>query len=567
MRYNNENDIREGSIRQLGRKKNKNSNAGMTLLEVIVAVSIFSITAIVLLQSFVTSSRINRKSNTYLEATTVAQNVMEEIKAKSFQEVALAFNYPIDLTTSSSRFTFLQPQLSEIQNNTLEIKEIAKSEDGKYTNVRKYNAADGDDDSKVTASVISHDDGKTYKFNANDTGKYYYSMSNVKNLNEIFDVLVEFDGGDDTEYRKKTVTNNEYGKNDYLSPNIAKLDTKKNAFLIMEKDWDKEAMDKYMIQPQLEAALKLWTEEFDKWKAEHSYNEKLEDGTVISHPTPVECSQYEKDFPKPSLLDYEDVYAHTRRILRIKLENSGGNIIVKARYILCAYDYTKQGAKASEHATMSFCPCGGSSANLKDGQEKRSDCFCTVYNDYTTFYSSESEEDLQNIYIFYYPNYNSTNSVKVLDEIYFDNSENYPVNFYVTKQRDEKNNEPTSAEELLYKMSLTVTESPTKPWSANMGLYKASTTLLTNLDYDISNVTDIPKRIKTNQMKLTYMDTSNHKTTGYSAKNILSYNGLDNREAEDRIYNAVVKVYKQGAAQNNFPEKDMIVSLDGAKEN
>ncbi|MEO2631056.1 type II secretion system protein, partial [Blautia wexlerae] len=64
MRYNNENDIREGSIRQLGRKKNKNSNAGMTLLEVIVAVSIFSITAIVLLQSFVTSSRINRKSNT-----------------------------------------------------------------------------------------------------------------------------------------------------------------------------------------------------------------------------------------------------------------------------------------------------------------------------------------------------------------------------------------------------------------------------------------------------------------------------------------------------------------------
>ena len=100
-----------------------------------------------------------------------------------------------------------------------------------------------------------------------------------------------------------------------------------------------------------------------------------------------------------------------------------------------------------------------------------------------------------------------------------------------------------------------------------MGLYKASTTLLTNLDYDISNITEIPKRTKANQMKLTYMDTNNRKTTDYSAKNILSYNGLDNREAEDRIYNAVVKVYKQGAAQNNFSEKDMIVSLNGAKEN
>ena len=567
-------DRREGSI-QLDRKKKKNSNAGMTLLEVIIAVSIFSISAIVLLQSFVTSSRINKKSNTYLEATSTAQNVMEEIKAKRFQEVALAFNYPVDLTTNSSRFTFLDSQLSEIKDNTLEIKEIAKDDDGNDRNVRKYNKADGEDDSKVTASVISHDSGKTYKFNANDSGKYYYSMSNVKNLNETFDVLVEFDGGDDTEYRKKTISNNEYGKNDYLSPNIAKLDTKKNAFLIMEKDWcSRTTIEEQMIKPQHDAACKKWQDDLDAWKEQNTFEESLEDGTKRYHPTAEEILNYKQENPEPSELDYEDVYAHTRRILKIKLEKSGGGgIIVKARYILCAYDYTKANAKVSEYATMSFCPCGGESANLKDGEEKRADCFCTVYNDYTTFYSSENEDDLQNIYIFYYPNYNSQNIVKPLDEIYFDNTDikvkegNYPVNLYVTKQRDEKNNEPTSAQEMQYKMSLTIQESSTKPWSANMGLYKASTTLLTNLDYDISNIKEIPKRINANQMKLTYTDTSNHKTSGYSAKNILSYNGLDNRQAEDRIYNAVVKVYKQGAAQNKFPERDRIVSLDGAKEN
>ena len=76
----------------MDRKKLHKDNTGMTLLEVIVAVSIFSITAIVLLQSFVTSSRINKKSNTDLEATATAQNVMEEIKAKRFKEIALAFN-------------------------------------------------------------------------------------------------------------------------------------------------------------------------------------------------------------------------------------------------------------------------------------------------------------------------------------------------------------------------------------------------------------------------------------------------------------------------------------------
>lgn len=254
-----------------------NSNAGMTLLEVIIAVSIFSISAIVLLQSFVTSSRINKKSNTYLEATSTAQNVMEEIKAKRFQEVALAFNYPVDLTTNSSRFTFLDSQLSEIKDNTLEIKEVARDDDGNYINVRKYNKADGDDDSKVTASVISHDSGKTYKFNANDSGKYYYSMSNVKNLKETFDVLVEFDGGDDTQYRKKTISNNEYGKNDYLSPNIAKLDTKKNAFLIMEKDWcSRTKIEELMIKPQWRAAHEKWQDEYDDWVMSTAYIKVLE---------------------------------------------------------------------------------------------------------------------------------------------------------------------------------------------------------------------------------------------------------------------------------------------------
>ena len=44
----------------MNRKRGKRSDVGMSLLEVIVAVSIFSIAAMVLLQSFVTSQRIDR---------------------------------------------------------------------------------------------------------------------------------------------------------------------------------------------------------------------------------------------------------------------------------------------------------------------------------------------------------------------------------------------------------------------------------------------------------------------------------------------------------------------------
>ena len=289
----------------MDRKKNKNSNAGMTLLEVIIAVSIFSITAIVLLQSFVTSSRINKKSNTYLEATSTAQNVMEEIKAKRFKEIALAFNYPLD-RSGNSRFTFLQPQVNDI-GTSLDIREVLKLEDGTYTDVRQYRDADGDDDTKVTASVISHDSGKSYKFNANKTDKYYYTMTNVKTLHDKFDVLVEFDGSQDSGYKKKTAANNEYGKNDYLSPNITKLDSKKNAFLIMEKNWDENAMNE-LITKQCDYARTQWGIAKSKWETDNPE---------------AEAGAYEAMYPEPQRLSEEEVYAHTRRVLKVKLEKSG----------------------------------------------------------------------------------------------------------------------------------------------------------------------------------------------------------------------------------------------------
>ena len=121
-------------------KRRERSNAGMSLIEVIVAVSIFSIAAAVLLQSFVTSQRINKKSNLYLEATTVAQNIMEEIKSKDFEDVSLAFNYPIDVLTGQSRLSFLNSDKSRIntgEENSIGVREIVKDGD-EYNDVRLY---------------------------------------------------------------------------------------------------------------------------------------------------------------------------------------------------------------------------------------------------------------------------------------------------------------------------------------------------------------------------------------------------------------------------------------------
>lgn len=224
-------------------KKRRNTNAGMTLLEVIIAVSIFSIAAIVLLQSFVMSGRINKKSNVYLEATTVAQNLMEEVKASDLAKISRAFNYP------KYKFNFL----NSLDN--VEVREVLPSTtSGKaYNSVRLYRkdsdslATDEELASIVTASVISKDDGVTYTLNPREKGsyasRYYFELRNVKSAedsHEVFDALIKFDGSKSSGYKKENNMEKDQ-KNDYEIPSIAKLNTKTDAIISIEKEqwWDR----------------------------------------------------------------------------------------------------------------------------------------------------------------------------------------------------------------------------------------------------------------------------------------------------------------------------------------
>lgn len=528
-------------------------NRGMTLLELIIAVSIFAIAAVVLLQAFVTSGRVNKKSSLYLNASTAAQNVMEVVKGKDFAELSMAFNYPVNPVTKALRLDFLNDQLNQYKNGTLTLKESLK--DGStYKDVRLYRSSDKDT-SQVTASVISTDNGKTYTFNPRTKGanqsKYYFQIAGMEVGNQTFDALLTFDGSKDSGYKKKTNTNKELGKNDYEVSNISKLNTESNAFLIMPLNWDENAM-KNMVYEQAQRARNLYPEEI---------------------PSSAEGGE-------GPILDVDEVYQHTKRTLYIKIEESGGTVKASAKYTLSAYDYKKKGGKVYEN--MSICPCNGDRTGTNG-------CFCTYESAYVPFYSSEAGAELKNLFVFYYPNYNSTSSASPLDEIVFENTDNYPVQFYVAKQRPDATVDedgtasddsaattlPTFQQEEKYRMSLTVKECPAAlgqiNWNTNPSLYRAQTVLRTNLDYNISNLDDVLNRTSVNQMKLTYQSVTksganDKKVTGKSAKQILSVNGLDDKQSEDRIYTATVEIYKAGAAQNNFPESDRLVVLDGAKE-
>lgn len=59
----------------------ENKNSGFSLVEVLIAIAIFVLCALPLLQAFVLSARTNVSSREALNATTLAENIMEEIKA------------------------------------------------------------------------------------------------------------------------------------------------------------------------------------------------------------------------------------------------------------------------------------------------------------------------------------------------------------------------------------------------------------------------------------------------------------------------------------------------------
>ena len=551
----------------MDRKKYNNSNAGITLLEVIVAVSIFSITAIVLLQSFVTSNRINKKSNTYMEATTVAQNIMEEIKAKKFEEVSLAFNYPVD-STGYTRLNFLNTQIDKVLNGTLGIKEVLQSKDegenAVYKDVSKYR--EGVDEKNITASVISKDNGKTYEFNARKSGenasKYFFELTNVTNNHESFDALVEFDGSSDSGYKKKTVTNNEQGKNDYLSPNISNLDTKSNILFIVpkEKYLNEFKKDNGLLDKQYRVAHTKWENDRDNYCGSAS--------SVDSEEYQKLLSDFKSKYPEPEPLSAEKVFNSAKKTLVVTLdyEEEIGEVKVKFKYKIDAHDYVSEDNPV--YGRMDLCKCGGDTDNEGDSDEY----FCTINTEKD--YTQDPENELKNIYIFYYPNYNSTNATKALDTITFENLNNYPVNLYVSKQQDEESKKDNSLarKENMYRMSLTIKENPyinekkDTNWNTNSSLFRSQTKLRTNLDYNISY--EVLDRPKISQMKLTYQGVDagsgrEKNVSGTGAKNILSFN---DKEEADRIYTAKVSVYKAGAAEKNFPKEDLIVSLDGAKE-
>lgn len=82
--------------------KHHKNNKGFSLLELLVSITILAVVMIPMLHSFITSARANAKAKKVMEATTVAQNIMEEIKSDDLSDYLTKYSFTKNTVKNAS---------------------------------------------------------------------------------------------------------------------------------------------------------------------------------------------------------------------------------------------------------------------------------------------------------------------------------------------------------------------------------------------------------------------------------------------------------------------------------
>lgn len=155
----------------MDKKKFKLNNAGMTLVECIVAVTILSIAMIPLLTSFSYSIRYSAKAKMKQRSTNVAQEMLENFKAESLTDIKS------ELTTGKDATGELDPESGDVKNYDV------------FTNV-KYTDAD-------LSGVLANGSG-TYKFSNVSAGESSTPFNVVVDVKPATSTVPMFNGIEDS---------------------------------------------------------------------------------------------------------------------------------------------------------------------------------------------------------------------------------------------------------------------------------------------------------------------------------------------------------------------------------
>ena len=463
-------------MKQKGKVQQLNKNAGFSLLELLIAVTILAIITIPMLHMFVTSARINGKSRITLRATVLAQDIVEGLKAYHIEEIQDQFNGVED---------FEMLNASVIAGDCTYTEDVQREKD--------ENGEDPTDPSKAKP------------------GKYYFILRNAKLENSKFDVLISVDATGYVEGATPTKHTSFLNTSDVAK--IAGMNKSTDASYEQSAFMNDVALSK--AQDVLEIPGDDVTYKTAGLTCERTFTVTFKDGGTVT--------------------DKEGITRQkTDAFVTCKYEFSYGGK---------TYTYIPDGMAGGEEAGNTGLPCGSFTG--------------------------------RNFYFFYYPLYDVKSDKLIFDGMAAGWTKAEPMNLYIAKQTDTSfSDTDLNKAETNYKpvVNILTAGADTFRIFTNLGVNLVNESFLTGIGKKPSD----PKKPESiRELKdlavfqhngavtaktLDIYDLSGIRDTNYGKE------GTDDAVTEF-IYDIVVEVYEQGAADVGFPSDMRKVTFDGTKNN
>ncbi len=182
------------------------------MIELLVALSIMSIVAVVIYQGFIMTARTNSKAKLQHKATSVAQNVIEGLKAQTIDEILYQFCYPEYTNLEGNRVTNFKILPVEMLQNSISTSVAAGA-------------------NYMVGTAMEPQKG--YQRTAD--GKYSFTISGVKMENTLFDVRITLDS---SPYTTGAVSNSGQNYNSQEMIHVPTMDSNYDAVIANTKEYD-----------------------------------------------------------------------------------------------------------------------------------------------------------------------------------------------------------------------------------------------------------------------------------------------------------------------------------------
>ncbi len=202
----------------LSRRLRKLNNRGVSLVELIVAMAILSIVAVIVYRGILLAAKTNAKANYQHKATTLSQNTMEGLKATDLEDILQQFTYPTypnGAGTNVNNFKILPSYMLEASTSVV----------GSWGLTDNTGKAILDADGHISPIVPSISlTGESNGYTKTSDGKYYMYVQNAVLQGIDYDIFVTLDGSaySQTVTDETKVTASTY--NSVVSAQIPKMD-------------------------------------------------------------------------------------------------------------------------------------------------------------------------------------------------------------------------------------------------------------------------------------------------------------------------------------------------------